>query len=34
MAIGVLALQCLTDGLPKTSCAARSMLGRINATGM
>ena len=24
-----------TDGLPiKTSCAARSMLGRINATGM
>ena len=32
--IGVLA-RPWTDGLPiKTSCAARSMLGRINATGM
>ena len=33
--IGVLARSAWTDGLPiKTSCAARSMLGRINATGM
>ena len=34
--IGVLTRQCLlTDGLPiKTSCTARSMLVRINATGM
>ena len=33
--IGVLARQCLDRRIAnQTSCAARSMLGRINATGM